>query len=183
MTERLARIGGDVRIDSAPGRGTRVYLELPTDLAPEAVSAESAREAGRPISSPTPAKSTGEGTVCRVRVLLAAENAIVREELRRLLADQPDLAVVGEAQDVPQMVDLARATYPDVVVMGPLSPAANAGDAAYRVSADLPGTRIISLNMFDDSEKGDRMRQAGAQGYITRETAPAALLSAIRGQQ
>ena len=182
VTERLAHIGGDVRIESAPGRGTRVCLQVPVDLTSEAERGAPARQAAGPTSAPTPAQSTGRGAKGRIRVLVAADHTVVRDGLHRLLDDQPDVVVVGEARDGRQIVDLARSLHPDVVVIGPVAPAADAADAAYRVSAELPGTRIVGLGAPGDESDRLHARWAGAEGELSRESTTAALLAAIRGQ-
>jgi len=148
VTERLAHIGGDVRIESAPGRGTRVCLQVPVDLTSEAERAAPVRQAAGPTSAPTPAQSTGRGAKGRIRVLVAADHTVVRDGLHRLLDDQPDVVVVGEARDGRQIVDLARSLHPDVVVIGPVAPAQRRESRRWQAEACPVSHSLAVLGQF-----------------------------------
>jgi len=180
IEERLAYIGGEVRIDSAPGRGTRIMLHVPLSHA--------ALDAGTPGTSGVvqPAATTaaedsletGDGER-RLRVLLADDHAVVRSALGSLLEGQPDMVVVGEAGDGVEAVELARALRPDVVLMDVGMPQMDGIEATRRLKAELPGIRVIGLSMYGGEKEG-LMRQAGAEAYVPKGGPPAALLAAIR---
>jgi DNA-binding NarL/FixJ family response regulator len=97
-----------------------------------------------------------------------------------LLEDQPDFVVLGEAEDGHAAVALAQELLPDVVLMDLAMPGMDVIEATQRITATLPGVRVIGLSMYDDPEKERLMRQAGAEAYVTKGGPPEALFAAIR---
>ena len=176
ISERLEYVGGSARVESAPGRGTRVTLTAPLQP-PPSPEGGSAREA----SADRPqAEEAAEG---RIRIVLADDHAIVRQGLLRLLQDQPDFVIVGEAEDGLAAVELAQKLRPDVVLMDLAMPKMDGIEATRRIAAELPGVRVIGLSMYDDEEKERLMRQAGAKGYVAKGGPPDALFATIRADQ
>lgn len=174
ISERLEYVGGSVRIESAPGRGTRVALVAPLQPLPSSN--------GRRSGSAGPALLAVEerASDARTRILLADDHAIIRKGLLRLLEDQPDFVVLGEAEDGHAAVALAQELLPDVVLMDLAMPGMDVIEATQRITATLPGVRVIGLSMYDDPENERLMRQAGAEAYVTKGGPPEALFAAIR---
>jgi DNA-binding NarL/FixJ family response regulator len=102
--------------------------------------------------------------------------------LTRLLGEQPDIEVVGEASDGHAAIELARRLSPDVVLMDVSMPHTNGVDAAERIVADNPTVRVIGLSMHEDAEMADAMRAAGATAYLTKNGSPTRIIAAIRGR-
>jgi DNA-binding NarL/FixJ family response regulator len=115
------------------------------------------------------------------RVLLADDQALVREGLRRILDGEPDLEVVGEAVDGEQAVELARQLVPDVVVMDIRMPRLDGIEATRRVAAALGDrTRVLVLTTFDlDQYVFDALR-AGASGFLLKDAPAEDLVDAVR---
>ncbi len=180
IEERLAYIGGEVRIDSAPGRGTRIMLHVPLSHAALDAGTPGTSGVAQPAATTAAEDSleTGDGER-RLRVLLADDHAVVRSALGSLLEGQPDMVVVGEAGDGVEAVELARALRPDVVLMDVGMPQMDGIEATRRLKAELPGIRVIGLSMYGGEKEG-LMRQAGAEAYVPKGGPPAALLAAIR---
>jgi DNA-binding NarL/FixJ family response regulator len=117
-----------------------------------------------------------------IDVLLADDQALVRTGFRALLRPQPDMQVVGEAEDGAAAVRLARETHPDVVLMDIRMPGYDGLAATREIAADphLFGVRVIVLTTFtDDSYVFDAVR-FGASGFLVKDIEPADLIHAIR---
>lgn len=115
-----------------------------------------------------------------VKLLLADDHQILREGLRALLAKQPDLVVVGEAEDGRTAVRLARELRPDLVIMDIGMPGLNGIEATRQILAEVPETKVIALSMHSDKRFVTEMLKAGAVGYLLKYCASEELVAAIR---
>ena len=104
----------------------------------------------------------------------------MRGGLRLLLERQPGFKVVGEASDGRQAVEQAEVTKPDIIVLDIAMPNLSGIEAAQRISALLPQTRIIILSMHSDESYVLRALKAGAKGYLLKDSAENDLIEAIR---
>ncbi|MEX0744327.1 MAG: response regulator transcription factor [Phycisphaeraceae bacterium] len=116
----------------------------------------------------------------KVRVLLADDHTIFRQGLRTLLETMGDLEVVGEASNGREAVDLARELRPDIVIMDVSMPEMDGIEAARRISDEHTCGDIVALSMHQHDEIADRMRQAGARTYLTKDRATEQLVAAVR---
>lgn len=117
-----------------------------------------------------------------IRVLLADDQALVRSGFRALLDAQPDVEVVGEAEDGAVAVAMARRLRPDIVLMDIRMPGHDGLSATREIGADagLGATKVIVLTTFtDDSYVFDAIR-FGASGFLVKDSEPAELVQAIR---
>ena len=119
----------------------------------------------------------------QITVLLAEDHLIVREGLRKLLAVEADLAVVGEAQDGRQAVVLAKKLRPAVVVMDIAMPLLNGLEATRQIRQALPGTKVIMLSAHSDDAYVDQAVAFGAVGFLLKQTSAHDLSKAIREVQ
>ncbi len=115
-----------------------------------------------------------------IRVFLADDHTIIRDGLRALIDAQPGLQVVGEAANGRAAVARVLALRPDVAVLDIAMPELNGIDAARAIRAQQPGTQVIMLSMHASSEHVVRALQAGALGYLLKESAGRELLAAIQ---
>jgi len=113
-------------------------------------------------------------------ILLVDDHRIVREGLRTLLAQQPDLEVVGEAADGREAVAQSLRLHPDVVVMDIAMPDLNGVEATRLILAELPATRVVALSMYADRRFVAEILRAGALGYVLKDGAFEELALAIR---
>ncbi len=116
----------------------------------------------------------------RVRVALCDDHAVVRSGLRRILADEPDLEVVGEAGSAQAATELAAELRLDVFVMDLGLPDASGITATRQVRAASPSTRVLVLTVHDDVAYLRKAFEAGASGYLVKEAADVELIQAVR---
>lgn len=115
-----------------------------------------------------------------IRVLLVDDQHLVREGFARLLRDVADIDVVGEAADGATAVDQVRVTRPDVVLMDVRMPVMDGIEATARVVRERPEVRVLMLTTFDLDDEVHRALQAGASGFLLKDTPCEQLLHAIR---
>ena len=184
LRERMEMIGGQLQIDSAPGKGTRATLIAPLQLA-EGIAREadttSVAASAVAVTAQSPPDSALEDNGPTLRVLLADDHQVMRDGLARLLQTQPGIQVVAHAADGLQAVDMTLQLRPDIVIMDVNMPRLDGVEATRKIHARLPGTQIIALSMFDESNVQEAMLDAGAAAYLAKTSAPEALLAAIRG--
>jgi DNA-binding NarL/FixJ family response regulator len=117
-----------------------------------------------------------------IRVLLADDQALIRAGFRVLLGAAGDLAVVGEATDGAQAVELTRTERADVVLMDIRMPGMDGLEATRQICADddLAGVKVIILTTFESDEYVYQALRAGASGFLVKDTEPAELIHAVR---
>ena len=116
----------------------------------------------------------------RIRVLVADDHAIVRKGICALLATEPNIEVVGEAQDGQDAIAQAQRIQPDVVLMDLVMPGTDGLEATRRLCACQPQIRILVLTSFAGDDKVFPAIKAGAQGYLLKDTGPEELVQAIQ---
>jgi DNA-binding NarL/FixJ family response regulator len=115
-----------------------------------------------------------------VRVLLADDQPLIRSGLRVLIADTPDLAVVGEAGTGTEAVRLAGELRPDVVVMDIRMPGMDGIEATRQVTAAPQPPHVLVLTTFDEDDHVYGALRAGASGFLVKDMALDDILAAIR---
>jgi DNA-binding NarL/FixJ family response regulator len=114
-----------------------------------------------------------------IRVLLADDHKLIRAGLRLVVDQQPDLSVVGEADDGRQAVELAKSLKPNVVVMDIGMPNLNGIEAARQIGGMDPGAAVVMLSMHSDESYVLRALSAGARAYLLKDSATTDLVQAI----
>jgi DNA-binding NarL/FixJ family response regulator len=115
-----------------------------------------------------------------IRILVVDDHPVVRSGLVALLAVVPDLVVVGEAGEGVEALSCVAALSPDVVLMDLRMPGMDGADATARIVSDYPGTRVLVLTTFDTDDDILRAVEAGASGYLLKDTPREELVAAIR---
>ncbi len=115
-----------------------------------------------------------------IRVLLADDHSIVRAGLRRLVEESEDMQVVAEAADGNEAIVQIRAIRPDVAVIDLSMPEIDGLEVITRLRPEFPDLPIIVLTMHSENQYVMRAIEAGAMGYITKQSAPEQLVHAIR---
>lgn len=119
-------------------------------------------------------------TPLTARLLLADDHVLVREGIRALLDDQPDLAVVAEAGDGAEAVRRGLEQDIDLAVLDVAMPRLTGIQAARQLTAQRPGLRVLILSMHDDEQFFFEALRAGASGYVLKSSAHADLVAACR---
>jgi len=114
-----------------------------------------------------------------IRILLAEDHGITRQGLRSLIEKQPDMEVVGEAEDGRKAVELVRELLPDIVITDITMPNLNGVDATRQIVRDFPQTKVIALSIHSKMPFITSMLKAGASGYLLKESLFDELLEAI----
>ena len=115
-----------------------------------------------------------------IAVFLADDHAVVRDGLRFLLGAQPDIEVVGDAADGHEAVRQVIETNPDVVLVDIAMPGLNGIETTRQICEHCAASRVIILSMYSTTEHIFRALQAGAQGYVLKESAGVEVVDAVR---
>jgi DNA-binding NarL/FixJ family response regulator len=115
-----------------------------------------------------------------MKILLADDHNVLRKGLRRILEEQPDLEVVGEASDGRQAVSLAQSLKPDIVVMDIAMPLMNGLEATRQILQRNSSLNVLILSMYSDENYVVQVLRAGARGYLLKDTAEEDLITAVR---
>lgn len=116
----------------------------------------------------------------RISVLLVDDHSLVRRGFRRMLEDEADISVVGEASDGKEAVELARSLKPRVVVMDCALPEINGLEATRRILKFAPETLVLMLSMHTEDTWVRQALEAGARGYVLKNAMDLELGAAIR---
>jgi len=114
-----------------------------------------------------------------IRIILADDHTIVRQGLARLLEDQPDLKVVGEAINGRIAVKKALELKPDVIIMDIAMPLMNGIEAAKRIRKHLPKTKILILSMYSHEHYIHELLETGISGYLLKDSSGRDIIQAI----
>jgi DNA-binding NarL/FixJ family response regulator len=113
------------------------------------------------------------------RILLADDHTLVRQGLRRILEEQPDWQVVAETGNGLDAVKLASDLQPDVVILDIGMPQLNGLEAARQIAKKLPAARVLILSMHADEVHITKAIEAGAVGYLVKDSADTELVRAV----
>ena len=121
----------------------------------------------------------GRKQILKIKILLADDHKIMRAGLRSILEKQPDMEILGEAQNGLVALQLAKELRPDLVIMDISMPDLNGIEATSRILAELSGLRVLALSMHSDRGFLIKMLKAGASGYLLKDCASEELIDAV----
>jgi len=114
------------------------------------------------------------------RIVLADDHTILRHGLRLVLERQPDFAVIGEASDGREAIDIVIRENPDIVILDVAMPVLNGIEAAKRIYDERLRTSVVILSMHSDEAYILKALRAGARGYLLKDSAESDLIQAVR---
>ncbi len=115
-----------------------------------------------------------------IRILIADDHAIVRGGLKQIIATTTDIVAAGEATHGAEVIDKVRQADLDLLLLDMTMPGLSGVDLVRRVRGDKPDLPILVLSMHNEGQVVSRALRAGAAGYVTKDSDPTILLSAIR---
>lgn len=115
-----------------------------------------------------------------IRVCVVDDHAVVREGLKRIIAENPGMSVTAEAGDGIQAMQVIHNEPCDVVLLDITMPDRNGLDVLKQIHSESPRLPVLVLSMHSEDQYAVRVLRAGAAGYLTKESAPAKLVQAIR---
>ena len=115
-----------------------------------------------------------------IRILIADDHTIVRQGLARLLEDQPNFKVIGEAYNGHMAIEKSLSLKPDVVIMDIAMPLLNGIEAARRIRRQLPQIKILILSMYSHEHYIHELLEAGISGYLLKESSGRDIIKAIQ---
>jgi len=118
--------------------------------------------------------------VKKIRILLAEDHVVVREGTKRLLESQPDFEIVGEANDGEEAIALTAKLHPELVIMDISMPKVSGIEATKQIKALYPNTAVLVLTGYDYDEYVFALIEAGAAGYLLKDTSGDDLVNAVR---
>jgi DNA-binding NarL/FixJ family response regulator len=115
-----------------------------------------------------------------IKLLLVDDHPVFRRGLQSLLESEPDFEIVGQGTNGIEAVEQVRELHPDVVIMDITMPEMDGISATRTITSEFPGTRIIALSIHGGKRFVENMLQAGAAGYILKDSVPEELVEGIR---
>lgn len=184
IREKLDLMNGKLEISSEPGRGSHFTLQVPVEENSGSLSATTNMHevTDEETSNPENEQSQIPGGNDKISVLIADDHQVMRYGLVRLLTDEFDMLIVGEAGNGLEALDLAKKVQPDVILMDISMPEMNGIEATRLIHQKYPDIRIIGLSMQDKEEYASLMKKAGAVDFLDKAGATEQLVSAIRNE-
>lgn len=115
-----------------------------------------------------------------IKIIIADDHEIFRDGFKLMLSGQPDIQLVGEAENGVELIQMVADKMPDVVVTDIKMPLMDGIEAAQKISEQFPGVGIVGLSMFDEDELIIDMLEAGAKGYLIKNANKEQIREAIR---
>lgn len=170
IRERLKILGGSMFVDSSPGHGCRVRIQVPRHPGDQ-----------ERVSSKSGALSALQTSVERpLRVLIVDDHQICRDGVRNLLSGRPELRVVGEAADGAEALEKVAALEPDIVLMDVSMPVLDGIQATAAIKRKFPKIKVFGLSIDTVDHDGlHPIQRAGASGYFRKETVDRTLVESL----
>jgi len=116
----------------------------------------------------------------QIRIVLADDHWLMRDEMRRILEQQPDLKIIGEAENGKQALDLVLELQPDIVILDIRMPELNGIEVVRRMRERVLDVKALMLTAYDDDDYITALMEAGAQGYLLKTAKADELIDAVR---
>jgi DNA-binding NarL/FixJ family response regulator len=175
IRERLAYVGGEIKIKSAPGKGTQIIL---------IVSDENLKSYSGTLEMDCDKEHAEKIQVYPQpkvwRLMICDDHKIMRQGLAKLLQFEPDMEIVAEAEDGQQAVENAAKIKPDIIIMDVNMPKINGIKATEKIMDNDSHVKVIGLSIHRDTEVAKAMLEAGAYTYLSKTGPAEDLIATIR---
>jgi len=118
--------------------------------------------------------------MARVRLLIADDHAVVRQGVRQILSDAPEVEIVAEASNGLEALELMRDIELDVVILDLSMPGLSGLETVKKIRQDSPHVPVLVLSVHPEEQYAVRVMRSGAAGYLTKDSAPEELVAAVR---
>ena len=115
-----------------------------------------------------------------LKIVIADDHPVVREGIKKMVEDSAEISVIGEASNGIEVIDIVEKRNFDVLLLDISMPGASGLDILKEIKQKKPGLKVLILSMFSDEEYALRALRAGAEGYLTKQSAPEELAAAIK---
>jgi DNA-binding NarL/FixJ family response regulator len=115
-----------------------------------------------------------------LKIVIADDHALIREGIKKIVNEEPDLKLVGETSNPFEVVDLCKNTQADIIVLDISMPGKSGLDVLKEIKTLSPSTKVLMMTMLPEDQFAKRALKAGASGYITKDNQPEEILKAIR---
>lgn len=174
IREQLDLLGGDIDIQSKLDKGTTVTLQVPLQEEDYPDGEHKADQHDTNTNKSDPAGA--------IKVLLVDDHQMVRKGLRKIIEEQDDIRVTGEAANGEEAIKLAGETSPDIILMDINLPGIDGIEATQRIVNSMPDVRVIGLSLHDETEVVADVKSAGASAYLSKTEAFESLVETIRAE-
>lgn len=174
VSERIDLLGGSLDIESETGKGTKVTLCVPL--------IEKGGNILRSAEEDMDVRPMKVDHQDKIKVLLVDDHKMMRDGLKKIINEQPDLTVIAEAADGEGALKIAEMTCPDVVVMDVNIPVIDGIETTRKLLEKMPDVRVIGLSFHAHQDVVDSMKNAGATAYLTKTEAFETLCATIRSE-
>lgn len=181
IRKKLNLMNGQLKVDSEPGRGSHFILSVPIDenrsTTGEATHKAPDKKNNRTEKriDPTSSKSPGQ-----IKVLVVDDHQVMRNGLVKLLSQESDIKIVGEASNGLEAVDFVHSFQPQAIIMDVSLPKMDGIEATRLIHQEFPDIKIIGLSMHEESEYSLKMKEAGAVDLLNKGGPAEKLFEAIR---
>ena len=170
LRERLRLVGGSLEFQAQKNKGTSVTIVVPLD--------DESKPDGKlypedPFSRVSPDLET-------IRLLIVDDHKMMRDGLRKILEEQPDIEIVGEATDGGMADKMVSRLRPDIVLMDVNMPKVDGIEATRRITSKKNSPSVIGLSIHEDKDTEHSLRKAGACDYVSKRETAEKLYSRIR---
>ena len=115
-----------------------------------------------------------------INIIVADDHTLIREGLKKLITSEPDLKLVGETSNPFEILDLIKKTKAEIIVLDISMPGKNGLDVLKDIKLMAPDTKVLIMTMLPEDQFAKRTLKAGAAGYLTKDSPPEELITAIR---
>lgn len=176
IRERIDLLGGSLHIETKKDCGTKVTLQVPLSKDQHPKQRIAQAEGGTTGATLPPQSRANDKT----KVLLVDDHKMFRNGLRKIIKDEDDMIIIGEAGNGKKAIALNREISPDVILMDVSMPVIDGVEATQQIKKDRPDVRVIGLSLHDSEEVMQEMLDAGASAYVTKTEAFESLIETIR---